>query len=133
MCSSDLNRRTDFTPDELSAGGTLFYEQVDNLAGEAVYEMKVSVASPSRIVVNVENVTTMRYLFITLFHPHELQTISFLDHESGDVWRYYSVVRSGKDASGLTTGKEASSINRAVAFYRYFAGIPIDLEPPGAR
>ena len=33
-------------------------------------------------------------------------------------------------------GKEpvpASSINRAVAFYRHFVGIPTDQEPPAAR
>jgi hypothetical protein len=127
------NRRNDFTPEELTSGSTLFFEQQDNLAGKADYEMKVSFPSPSRIVVSVENITAMRYLLITLFHPHELQTFSIFDHECGDVWRYYSVVRSGKGASGLTTGKEASSINRGVAFYRHFAGIPADVEPPVAR
>lgn len=75
----------------------------------------------------------MRYLFVTLFHPGEMQSIYFLDRESDYVWRYYSIARTGRKASRLAAGHEASSINRAVAFYRSLAGIPTDLEPPAAR
>jgi hypothetical protein len=62
-----------------------------------------------------------------------MQSIYFLDRESDDVWRYYSIVRTGKNANGLIAGNEASSVNRAVAFYRYLAGIPTDQEPPAER
>jgi hypothetical protein len=125
--------RGDFSPDELKPGAVMFFEQLDNLAGKAVYRMHISEVSENRIVVDVENVTTLKYLFLTLFRPGELQTIYFLDRDAPDVWRYYSVVRTGKNASGLTTGKQASSINRAVAFFRHIAGLPGDLEPPAAR
>ncbi len=57
----------------------------------------------------------------------------FLDRESDKVWRYYSIVRTGKNANGLIAGSESSSVNRAVAFYRYLVGIPANQEPPGAR
>jgi hypothetical protein len=72
-------------------------------------------------------------LFVTLFHPGEVQSIYFLDRESDNVWRYYSIARTGRNTSRLTTGHESSSINRAVAFYRSLAGIPTDQEPPAAR
>jgi hypothetical protein len=75
----------------------------------------------------------MRYLFITIFPPGEMQSIYFLDRESGNVWRYYSIVRTGKNANGLIAGNESSAVNRAVAFYRYLVGIPTDQEPPVAR
>ena len=75
----------------------------------------------------------MRYFFVILFDPGEMQSIYFLDRESDNVWRYYSFTRTGRNASPLTTGHESSSINRAVAFYRYLAGIPSDQEPPAAR
>ena len=75
----------------------------------------------------------MRYSFVTLFHPGEMQSIYFLDRESADVWRYYSIARTGRNASRLAAGHESSSINRAVAFYRSLAGIPTDQEPPAAR
>jgi hypothetical protein len=75
----------------------------------------------------------MRHLLIPVLHPGEMQSIYFLDRESDDVWRYYSIVRTGKNANGLIAGNEASSVNRAVAFYRYLAGIPTDQEPPAER
>ena len=95
--------------------------------------MLIAETSPGRIVFNVENVNTIRYLLITLFHPGEMQSIYYLDRESENVWRYYSILRMGKNANGLTAGNESSSINRAVAFYRHLAGIPTDQEPPAAR
>jgi uncharacterized protein DUF6675 len=126
-------RRADFSPEELSEGKVLFFEQVDNLSGKAVYRMHIVEASPVRIVIAVENVTTMRYLLIPIFHPGEMQTIYFLDRESENVWRFYSILRTGKNANRLIAGNESSSINRAVAFYRHFVGIPTNQEPPAAR
>ena len=127
------HRRLDFTPEEMKAGNILYLEQVDNLSGAAVYRMRITEASEDRIVFDVENVRTMRYFFVTLFPPGEMQSIYFLDRESDGVWRYYSIARTGVNASRLATGHEASSINRAVAFYRSLAGIPTDQEPPPAR
>jgi hypothetical protein len=75
----------------------------------------------------------MRYLLIPVLHPGEIQSIYFLDRESDDVWRFYSLVRTGKDANRLIAGNESSAINRAVAFYRYLVGVPTALEPPAAR
>ncbi len=95
--------------------------------------MRITEVGQDRIVFDVENVTTMRLFFLTLFSPGEMQSIYFLDREPDGMWRFYSMVRTGKDASKLTIGHEASSINRAVAFYRHLAGIPTDREPPAAR
>jgi Family of unknown function (DUF6675) len=126
-------RRPDFLSGEMREGKVLYFEQADNLAGKAIYRMQVMKASPDRIVVATENITPMRYLLLTLFRPAEVQTIYFLDRESEKIWRYYALARTGPNANRLTAGHEASSINRAVAFYRYLAGIPTDQEPPAAR
>jgi len=126
-------RRGDFTPDEVKEGKVLYYEQADNLSGKAIYRMHIAEASADRIVYEAENVGTMRYLFMTLAHPGEMQSIYFLDRESENVWRFYSIVRVGKNANGLIMGNESSAINRAVAFYRYLVGIPTGQEPPAAR
>jgi hypothetical protein len=126
-------RREDFHPDEMKDGKVFYFEQVDNLSGKAIYQMHIAEASADRLVVNVENVSTIRYLFITLFHPGEIQSAYFLDRESQDVWRYYSIVRTGTNANRLLMGNESSAVNRAVAFYRFLAGIPTDQEPPPAR
>jgi hypothetical protein len=128
-----LRRRQDFSPDEITEGKYLYFQQTDNLSGKAMYRMHILSASSDRLVFDTENVTTMRYLLIPLFHPGEIQSIYFLERESPDVWRYYSIARTGKNASALTAGHEASSVNRAVTFYRHLAGIPTDREPPAAR
>ena len=125
--------RKDFAPDEMKQGAVLYFEQVDNLSGKGIYRIKIAEASANRIVFDIENVSTMRYLFIPVLHPGEIQSIYFLDRESDDVWRFYSLVRTGKDANRLIAGNESSAINRAVAFYRYLVGVPTALEPPAAR
>ena len=126
-------RRRDFSPDEIAEGKDLYFQQADNLSGKAIYRMRILGASPDRLVFDTENITTMRYFLIPLFHAGDIQAIYFLERQSEDVWRYYSIARTGKNANTLTSGHEASAVNRAVAFYRYFAGIPTDKDPPAAR
>jgi hypothetical protein len=125
-------RREDFTSNEMKEGKVLYFEQGDNLSGKAIYRMQIVEASASRLVFDVENISTMRYYFVPILHPGELQSMYFLDRESDKVWRYYSIVRAGKNANSLVAGNESSSVNRAVAFYRYLVGIPATQEPPGA-
>ncbi len=126
-------RRQDFTPGEMKQGSLLYLEQADNLSGTTIYRMRIVEASADRLVFGVENTEIMRYLVVTLFHPGELQSIYFLDRESANVWRYYSITRTGRNASQLATGHPSSWINRAVAFYRSLVGLPTDQEPPAAR
>jgi hypothetical protein len=125
--------RQDFSPEEMKPGKALYFEQTDNLSGKAVYRMQVGEAASDRIVFEVENISTMRFHFIPLFHPGEVQSIYFLDREPENVWRYYSIVRTGKNANWLIPVNASSEMNRAVAFYRWLAGIPTDREPPAAR
>jgi hypothetical protein len=131
--SQSGHRRRDFTPDEMKQGQDLYFEQVDNLSGKTVYRMRIVKASQDHLILEVENTTTMRHLLIPILHPGEMQWIYFLDRESDDVWRYYSIVRTGKYASQMIAGNESSAVNRAVALYRHLVGIPTDQEPPAAR
>ena len=126
-------RRRDFSPDEIASDQVVHFLQQDNLSGKATYRLRMLSVSPDRIVFDMENVTALKYYLLTLFAPGELQSIYFLDRESEGIWRFYSVTRSGRKASGLTSGHDASSINRAVAFYRHLTGVPTDMEPPAAR
>ena len=125
-------RRKDYALEELKSGAVLYFQQEDTRTGTATFRLHIAEATADRLVFDVANVTSMRYLILTLFHPGEMQSIYYLDRESEDVWRYYSIARTGKNASSLTIGHEASWINRAVAFFRHTAGIPTDQEPPAA-
>jgi hypothetical protein len=125
--------RKDFTPDEMKEGSVLYFEQVDSLSGRAIYRMHIAKSAADRLVVDVENVSTMRYRLVPILRPAEIQSVYFLDRESDDVWRYYGIMRTGKSANRFLLGNEASAVNRAAAFYRYLVGIPTDQEPPAAR
>jgi len=125
-------RRNDFAPGEMKEGTVLYFEQTDNLSGKGVYRMYIAKASEDRLVVEVENVTTLRYLLVPVLHPGEIQSIYFLDRESDNVWRYYAVVRTGKEANHFIEKNESSAVNRAAALYRHFVGLPTDQEPPAA-
>ena len=126
-------RRDDFKPEEMTEGKILYFEQVDNVSGKGIYRMRIAESSPDRIVFDIENVSTVRYYYITVFHSGEMQSIYFLDRESENIWRYYSIMRIGKNANQTMTGNKSSAVNRAVAFYRHLVGIPTDQEPPAAR
>jgi hypothetical protein len=125
-------RRKDFSPDEITEDKFLYYQQEDNLSGKAIYRMHIQSISTDRLVFDTENVSTMRYFLLPIFRPGEMQSIYYFERESQDVWRYYSITRTGANASKLAGGHAASSINRAVAFYRYLAAIPTNQEPPAA-
>jgi hypothetical protein len=131
--ASGSQRRQDFPTADLVTGAMLYFQQSDSLTGKATYRLHILSVSQDRLVYETENITALRYLRVPIFPPHELQAIYFLDRESPDIWRYYSIARTGKNANGLATGHDASTVNRAVAFFRYLGGIPTDQEPPAAR
>jgi hypothetical protein len=131
--SQSGQRRPDFSVNELTPGKSFYFAQTDNLVGKTTYRMNILEVDATRIVFDVENVSTVRYHLIPVFRPSELQTIYFLDRESDNVWRFYSMLREGKNSSRLIAGNQSSSVNRAVAFYRHIVGIPSNQEPPAAR
>jgi hypothetical protein len=125
--------RGDFAPAELKPGRVLYFEEVDNLSGASNYQMQILEVSATRLAFEMENVSTVRYHYLRVFHPGDLQSVYFLERESDTTLRFYGLVRMGRNANGVLAGSEASFINRAVAFYRHFVGIPDDQEPPAAR
>ena len=69
---------------------------------------------------------------LTLVKPGGLQAIHFLDRDGQAIWRYYVLARTKEDLTSLLGVDDASYVNRAVALYRHFIGIPTDLDPPMA-
>jgi hypothetical protein len=114
-------------------GNTLYFEQDNNLSGKTTYRMQIVRASNNHIAIKIENVGAIRYLLIPILRSGDLQSVYFLDRESDGTWRYYSIVRTGKNASRLIAGNDSSAINRAVAVYRHLVDIPDTTEPPAAR
>lgn len=125
-------RRGDFRPEELRPGVAVYLAERDGRSsGTVIYRMRVIERTPDRIVVNVVNASPVRVFLATLFAPGELQTTYFLDRLGPDDWGYFGLW--GVTTGLLTGGHAASSINRAMALYRHFGGMPDEQKPPAAR
>ncbi|MFQ6018007.1 MAG: DUF6675 family protein [Kiloniellaceae bacterium] len=126
-------RRPDFSVDELQPGHDLyFWQEVNTPASTGTYRLRIRERSPRRLVLELENVEAMDFLALYALAPGQYRTLFFLDQDTGSVWRYYSLTRIGAAVGPLARTREASYVNRAVAIYRHFAGLPTDQEPPAA-
>ncbi|MCW2239637.1 DUF6675 family protein [Azospirillum canadense] len=126
--------RRDFTPADISAGRDLFFVQTDSRSsGPVTFRIRVLEAGPNAVRFTVENVSPIDLFVITLFGPGDLQSFHSLERRSSDTWAYYGLLRAGAGASRLAGGHERFYVNRAVAFYRFLAGVPTDRDPPVAR
>lgn len=127
-------RRGDFTAAELRPGSAIYFEQTESrLSASAIYRMRVLEFGADRVVVETENVSTVRIAFFPLAAPGETRAAHFLTRISPGVWGYYGLALSAQEPGALFGVRDASLINRAAALYRHFAGIPTDREPPLAR
>jgi hypothetical protein len=123
---------SDFAPAKMKSGEDLHYAQSDPVSGNlVVYRMRVAAPSPDSITVEVENVTPIRMLLITVFEPRALRTVHFLRQRPDGVWNYYLLTLvKGSFAQRYSTSIE----NRALALFRYVAGQPTHPgEPLAAR
>ena len=106
----------------------------DSRSGPLVYRMRVLERSPQRMALAEENVSPVRAFGLTLFQPAALQTVVFAQRQTNDVWGLYLLARIDRQASSfIASGHEASTANRALALFRYLAGIQTDAEPPAVR
>jgi hypothetical protein len=133
----DGKARADFSTTELRASREVYFYQNDyGPAGGAIYRMRLLEATPTRLVLAIENVTAVKMLFMTAFAPGALQSVYFLNLLAPDegIWGYYSLTRGTISHVGglLAERQTASYVNRAAAVYRHIAGIPTDQEPPVA-
>ncbi len=126
-------RRPDFSVDELQPGHDLyFWQDVNTPASTGVYRLRIRERSPHRVVLELENFEAMDFLSLYVLGPGQYRTLFFLDQDTETVWRYYSLTRVGAVVGPLARTGEASYVNRAVAIYRHFAGLPTDQESPAA-
>ena len=120
--------RADFSPNELKSGRDYFFAQRDTRStGEVTYRMRVREASATRLVLELENMTPVRYFMFTIFNAGGMKFLYFLDRRPDDGWNAYALLSANSSFAG---GNEASFINRAGAFYRHFTGASPDAAPP---
>lgn len=126
--------RGDFSAAELRDGGDFYFVAADNRSGkDAVSRLRVIRADGEHFVLETENVTALRWTIFTYAAPGSFQTWYFLDREAGGGWRFYSLTRvlyANTVLGGIIPTN--SYINRSVAMYRHFLGVPTDQGPPAA-
>jgi hypothetical protein len=125
-------RLPDPAADALVAGRGYFYAEDADVAGRAIYRMRVIERTADRLVMASENVTSITMAILTLFPPASLQVMTFIDrHDDG--WAAYEITRAAFDASSMVASYQSSYLNRLEAVRRALAGIPTDRDPPIAR
>ena len=126
--------RGDFSAAELRSGRELYFLAADNRSRDnSVSSLRVSGAENERLVIETANVTALHWLFMSFAAPGNIQTWYFLEHETGDSWRFYSLTRVLYASSFFVeVVPNASYINRAMAMCRYMTGVPTDRDPPAA-
>lgn len=120
--------RPDFTASEVLSGRTLYFAQNDTRStGLNIYSMVARSVADDRFVIDIVNLTPIRFALITLFDAQALRSVHFIDRLDSGVWGYYgiSAVRAG-----AVEGHEKSFVNRAGAFYRFLIGERADGAPP---
>ena len=124
--------RGDFSLGEIHEGSELYFLSADNrVQREIVTRLHVKNLGRENIVLETTNVSPLRWLAFTLVPAGGLQTLYFLSRRTDGSWQFYSLTRVLNGSFLLPhLVSNASYVNRAVAMYRYFAGIPTDLAPP---
>jgi hypothetical protein len=125
------SRRPDFSPAELAAGATVYFEQQEGRSsGPVVYRLRVLEASSTRVAIATENVTPVRAFLVTLFPPGSLRATYLMERRGADVWSFYGISSTSAQASALASVSPPSYVNRAAALYGYFAGVAPQRHPP---
>ena len=126
--------RGDFSAAEFHSGSELYFLSADNrMQKDSVTRLRAKDVETQHAVLEMTNVAPLRWLAFTVVPAGDMQTLYFLDRQPDGSWQFYSVTRILNASfllSRLVTGP--SYVNRAVAMYRYIAGIPTDRDPPAA-
>jgi hypothetical protein len=124
--------RGDFSAAEFYSGSDLYFLSADNrMQKDMITRLRVKELGSERIVLEMTNISPLQWLTITLVPTGDMQTLYFLDHQLDGSCNFYSLTRilnASVLLPRLVTGP--SYVNRAVAMYRYIAGIQTDRDPP---
>ncbi|HYC66390.1 MAG TPA: DUF6675 family protein [Reyranellaceae bacterium] len=125
--------RPDLAPEEFIAGRDHYYFERGAETGRSVHRLRLRERSPDRAVVSIDNQSPIRVNGFTAFEPGALQSVIFLERRGLGLWSFYEITRAGEASSSLVARREGSFVSRLIAFYRYMAGMPTDLEPPSLQ
>lgn len=129
--ATDIGKhRSDFTFEEMKNGKNLYFFESDNRSSnKVIYRMNVLKATPDSLEVATANISKIRLFLLPMFDPGDIQTLFILERMTADTWGYYSLSAIQEKGIAAIEDHEKSYINRAIALYRQFVGIPTDQVP----
>ena len=126
-------RRPDFKPEEMAQGARLhMLYRDDSQAGPVVYQAEMRAADADGFVVVLRNSTAMRLMGLSIADPGDISSMLSVQRLGPDRFAYYALTAVALAPLAAAMVSDASYVNRAVASFRYLAGIPPDAEPPAA-
>ncbi len=125
------SRRADFTPAEMRPGAHLFmlYDD-DEKPGPTVFETEVREAGPDGFVTVMRNVSAMTLMGFSIADPGGISSMLSVKQVAPGEFDYYALTAVALSSVAAAMTSDADHINRAVASYRFLAGIPGDRDPP---
>ena len=127
-------RRGDFDLADLVPGPVKhFWLEENGPVGAAIFRLRVLERSRDRLIIDIRNQRAVNPPVHPKIAAGGYRYLFMFDRAAPGVWRYYGITGlRGKGAAAVTWFRN-SYVNRAIAMYRYVAGIPMEREPPAAR
>ena len=110
----------------MAAKADVYFSETDNRLGEPIVYRMRAVRTGDRLVINTENVTTVRKLMVTLVDPGDLESVHFLARTAPGIWSYYGLARTIAPPLTVFGVREESYVNRALALYSHFTETAVD-------
>ena len=128
------SRRSDFMPAEFGTGARLYFVQdAPDSLGPIVHELTVRERSATRLVMTTRNISKGRAFGWSVIDPGGLEGFFTVEHEAGPLWRCYALTRVHLLIPDAMAPPPEDFLNKAVALFRFLAGLPTDTEPPAIR
>ena len=126
-------RRPDFKPAEMQVGARLYMLLDDDRPpGPVVFATEIREADAGGFMTVAANVSPVTLMGMTIADPGDLASLLAVHRVGPDEFSYFALSSIALSPMVAASVSDASHINRAVAAFRYLAGIPGDREPPAA-
>ncbi len=127
---SSLRQRADFSPAELRSGAELYFAHSDNRSSSLVlFSLRLHKLTPDSFQVQVENLTDMRFMGLTVVASHELQWSVAIERLGPGRWGYRSLLGMRQLHLGRAEQHRLSNLSRCVAMFDVLTGRQTDIEP----
>ena len=127
-------KRRDFRSEELPPRRLrYFWLEEQGPIGAAVFRMRVLERTQDRLVIDFRNHRAVRPTQHPKLSAGGYRYLFIFEKEAPELWRFYSVTGLRGAGGSAISWIRGSYVNRAVALFRYVAGIPMEEEPPAAR